>query len=970
MSSTISRSPDQDTVPTRRPVARRACLSCREKKIKCDGEVMSRTEAENGDKGVHNPQVCTNCKFLGIECVFVQSMRGGRRKKKTDTEENTKAMKLETSDENATPSTNRSTTTGSSYTEHSSPGFVNDPKGPKFGPPPSMSYYSMGFSDSMHRPPKVPGEHNGEGYSPPYGYDYGHYPPPPPPPHHHMYPPPPPPPHPAMGYAMPGPPGVPLYYHGQYLAPPPPGPPHSGPPGPPHSGPPGPPGPPPHHHHHHHHKKHRWRHYGSPHMMGEPYPHFKKHHHGHHSDSPHMMGHPDHYPHNKKRHWGDHLGPSPLMGYSHPPTAPNGIRSGSSVTSTSSISTISTSISRGDLDIPSRSGSVSRNGVLSLDIREEHSSRNPPFIIPRLDGAQSGAFSPYYSAHSHDPKDDDMSHTSETSRTPTSTPEMTYREHLYDLTKCEQPFASNELMKYDLPNWHVLDKLLDKYYKYNHSKHQLLPNKQELISRISLKSDSAILHAIISTICLIDNGFESETYWIEKVFQYWDSLNDFDILLAYSLISKSSVVRFDLAKSNDLNAKIWELIKTNRFIDTAKMHKEKVTSRQAYEKERLIRMIWNYWINNVTITFRQGFPHFMSLENEGFELNDNFEKYMGDFLLPLSDEDNLKTEGKRLRFDILKTIDPSKDELSDSHAVILAASILEDTMRKISKKELAEDEVFDNKLNNYINDKVLTINQNNTVFVINLSYLLASFLVKTNDCLHSSYFVGDIVFSGIYKKQPEANKLIPLADDISVRNVFNFDELSKSIEELSDFQWRCLTNLIISISDFMKLIEISSGVLPNEDGKHMVILGVTSLNILGERPWWDNSELITDKDNSWYKYPDFALYSACSIVSILASLVIFTKFVVFKRIDSVLKVELLHTKSERELDLPRNHQFIEEFNTTQMLQNLSSLNDFIKSKLQHSNSSNEVITDAIEKIDKITLYIEETLGTISNGLPK
>ncbi|CAN6640181.1 hypothetical protein TRVA0_018S00430 [Trichomonascus vanleenenianus] len=47
--------------PTR-TVSRRACLSCREKKIKCDGI-----------------QVCRNCAQLKIECVFVKSHRGGRR---------------------------------------------------------------------------------------------------------------------------------------------------------------------------------------------------------------------------------------------------------------------------------------------------------------------------------------------------------------------------------------------------------------------------------------------------------------------------------------------------------------------------------------------------------------------------------------------------------------------------------------------------------------------------------------------------------------------------------------------------------------------------------------------------------------------------------------------------------------------------------------------------------------------------
>lgn len=47
---------------TKRTVSRRACLNCRERKIKCDGI-----------------EVCRNCKQLNLECVFVKSHRGGRR---------------------------------------------------------------------------------------------------------------------------------------------------------------------------------------------------------------------------------------------------------------------------------------------------------------------------------------------------------------------------------------------------------------------------------------------------------------------------------------------------------------------------------------------------------------------------------------------------------------------------------------------------------------------------------------------------------------------------------------------------------------------------------------------------------------------------------------------------------------------------------------------------------------------------
>lgn len=64
----------------KRHVARRACLLCRSKKIKCDGEAMElRSDVGGG------PLTCSNCESSGLECVFIKSRRGGRRKRKSIT---------------------------------------------------------------------------------------------------------------------------------------------------------------------------------------------------------------------------------------------------------------------------------------------------------------------------------------------------------------------------------------------------------------------------------------------------------------------------------------------------------------------------------------------------------------------------------------------------------------------------------------------------------------------------------------------------------------------------------------------------------------------------------------------------------------------------------------------------------------------------------------------------------------------
>ncbi|ANZ74291.1 BA75_00077T0 [Komagataella pastoris] len=56
-------------------VAKRACLACREKKIKCDGEPM------RAGKEADIIYPCTNCALCHTKCIFIPSNRGGRRKK-------------------------------------------------------------------------------------------------------------------------------------------------------------------------------------------------------------------------------------------------------------------------------------------------------------------------------------------------------------------------------------------------------------------------------------------------------------------------------------------------------------------------------------------------------------------------------------------------------------------------------------------------------------------------------------------------------------------------------------------------------------------------------------------------------------------------------------------------------------------------------------------------------------------------
>ncbi|ODV87869.1 hypothetical protein CANARDRAFT_5181 [[Candida] arabinofermentans NRRL YB-2248] len=101
----IGQDPDHSTTSTsdRRPVAKKACLACREKKVKCDGEMqmeihvpLPNAQNSNGGKAITTTSYnkCSNCAAAGLKCVYVASKRGGRRRKTYSNEANNSGLSV------------------------------------------------------------------------------------------------------------------------------------------------------------------------------------------------------------------------------------------------------------------------------------------------------------------------------------------------------------------------------------------------------------------------------------------------------------------------------------------------------------------------------------------------------------------------------------------------------------------------------------------------------------------------------------------------------------------------------------------------------------------------------------------------------------------------------------------------------------------------------------------------------------
>ncbi|KAG7877564.1 hypothetical protein KL925_004980 [Ogataea polymorpha] len=174
----------------RRHVAKRACLACREKKIKCDGELQS---DESGNKSYGK---CSNCASSGTECVFVPSKRGGRRRKNFSVDSattqshdyssfaNDQSLKRQHFDPERRFETESAPSMFTSDAEESFRPAHHQPPPGKFGskylPPPFAGYDDPGKWAGSKEPRYGKYPSKDMPYSEPYFY-YGHPPDPPPP---------------------------------------------------------------------------------------------------------------------------------------------------------------------------------------------------------------------------------------------------------------------------------------------------------------------------------------------------------------------------------------------------------------------------------------------------------------------------------------------------------------------------------------------------------------------------------------------------------------------------------------------------------------------------------------------------------------------------------------------------------------------------------------------------------------------
>lgn len=532
----------------------------------------------------------------------------------------------------------------------------------------------------------------------------------------------------------------------------------------------------------------------------------------------------------------------------------------------------------------------------------------------------------------------------------------------------DYPFKPSELRENELPLWDILSEAIDYYYKFMQSNHQILSNRALFLKRLSLNSDSSILHALVATVCSKRQWpFETdEEYWIGKVYKFWDNLNDFGMFVCYSLMRCTNSVKNNFNRLVEFSDRIYEIIHNNRYLEILQ-NNSNLNARKMYERETIIRMIWKYWMDNLILfRLRQGSPYrklFMMLASNVF-LNSEMANFPNSQLpFPLLNKAHLRFEGsRRLSWD-----DLGKGTYDDYSSVIKSVLMLEIVMNKISSGALTKETMtFDHQFKGYLESKVLLVKDG--VILLNSYFILANCIFHHATILQRSFFLKDVltfeVMMSLTKstQPPGHSEYIPLLNGLSMNDLINFEELPNNITAMDEFQWRCLVELIESTLRILELIDVGLGHDPShKNAEYPVLYGVASME--GPREWYSSNEFISIGRETWLKFCDSVLHSACLLVCIIPSLMILRKSVEISVHGNGVRVTWTKSNTAKDFQIAVSPQHVELFDMDNLMGSFTWVLEFIRFKTEY-DGCRIIHQDTTTNINKVAHYIDEILHNI------
>ncbi|OWB56309.1 hypothetical protein B5S28_g2209 [[Candida] boidinii] len=322
---------------------------------------------------------------------------------------------------------------------------------------------------------------------------------------------------------------------------------------------------------------------------------------------------------------------------------------------------------------------------------------------------------------------------------------------------------NEELLHLGLPEWKTTNIFIDLYYKYVNPSYQVLPNKDMLISRISVHNQVSVLCYMFAASCkyiqpsqLSNSDFADSRYWIRLAEKYKSRLSFIDDLLCHVISTY-----YGSDSQIKIAAKIIRVMNVQEFLKSKSSteFRELLTVSNTFQllhREALLRCVWNVWKFQCFRRSCSGFPYNRPDEDEvlpfPYKMDlpisdlDFFTKSTSEFLE--SDESkNSNTFPQAIHWG--EVILPTKNSLPvyDSALCILTIYILEEIMDAVSRNALIKTNIvkFDSQIKkvyemiqniysiekdlDYENDKIIVINANNlqSKFILSMCTVVLHF---------------------------------------------------------------------------------------------------------------------------------------------------------------------------------------------------------------------------------------------------
>ncbi|KAF8000416.1 hypothetical protein HF325_005345 [Metschnikowia pulcherrima] len=531
-------------------------------------------------------------------------------------------------------------------------------------------------------------------------------------------------------------------------------------------------------------------------------------------------------------------------------------------------------------------------------------------------------------------------------------------------TPWHRSFREDDLVENNLPSETTLLTAVDFYYDHLHPNHMLLPSKKDFLKWFLPSSESSIYHAILANVCArrklpID---ERELIWIEKALKFSDNLNDFGMLLCYTLCCRTSAVKDDLKKNAQFTTEVFNIVESNRYVEILRLKRGELNRRKTYEKECILRVVWALWCGILLVRLNSGHPY--SLPEDVTEHDSlrtmSFVELSSKLPLPLSSDGFIELDDtRRLTLEEFRN-----NKLDDMNFVTKAMLILRDTLDKISSGTLVEEDLsvdsdFERRLSSS------TYESKDNVVTLSRPHVKANFVLRFAKLTRGLHFVKDVmIFHHLIGLKPtedgdDASSIAPRTINyvkaLSGSDLINIEQIESQVIAMSDFQWSCALYSLTELAEMSKILFLHVG---EESERKLRVRYDRSPEVKDGSGHNDNVEHVLLEGSELL---DWCL---SLLIGVIPSFIVLGCFVKLNRHPGKIEVEFLRSSPSKSIFLPMTLEsdVTEVFDRKWLVACFEKVAYVLKARLQCGATAQTATVTNIHRVGHFMEEIVQRLG--------